>query len=47
MFLYKYNQDILQIEYPYLYCEGDKKKALALYPNIVLKCIDIGFTNEK
>jgi len=44
--LYRYNQDILMVEYPYLFCEGDKKKALALYPNIVLKCIDLKLTEK-
>ena len=42
MFLYKFNAEILQVEYPYLNLEGDKKKALALYPNIILKCVDLG-----
>lgn len=42
MFLYKFNSDILKIEYPYLCLEGDQKKFLALYPNIVLKCKDLG-----
>ena len=47
MFLYKFNAEILQVEYPYLYLEGDKKKALALYPNIILKCVDLGLQNHK
>jgi hypothetical protein len=47
LFLYKYNQEILQIEFPYLYLEGDKKKALSLYPNILLKCIDLGLSDQK
>jgi hypothetical protein len=41
MFLYKYNEDILKIEYPYLHVEGQSKKALALYPYIILKCKDV------
>lgn len=45
--MYKYNQDILSIEFPYLYLEGDKKKALSLYPNILLKCIDLGLSDQK
>lgn len=47
LFLYKYNQEILQIEFPYLYLEGDKKKALSLYPNILLKCVDLGLSDQK
>ena len=42
LFLYKYNADILAAEFPYLCKHGTEKKALALYPNIVLKCVDIG-----
>jgi len=42
MFLYKFNQDILQIEYPYLHLQGEEKKFLALYPNILMKCKDLG-----
>lgn len=42
MFLYKFNLDILSIEYPYLHLKGDQKKFLALYPNILLKCKDLG-----
>lgn len=42
LFLYKYNGDILQVEFPYMCLENETKKALSLYPNIVLKCIDIG-----
>ena len=41
MFMYKFNEDILKIEYPYLHLEGDNKKFLALYPNILLKCKDL------
>jgi hypothetical protein len=46
MFLYKYNGDILKIEFPYLYHEGIEKKALALYPYIVLKCKDLNIENK-
>ena len=42
LFLYKFNLDILKIEYPYLHLEGEEKKFLALYPNMLLKCKDIG-----
>ena len=42
MFLYKFNLDILSIEYPYLHLQGEQKKFLALYPNILLKCKDLG-----
>ena len=42
MFLYKFNLDILQIEYPYLHLQGEEKKFLALYPNILMKCKDLG-----
>ena len=42
MFLYKINAELLKIEYPYLCLEGPTRKYLALYPNILLKCIDIG-----
>ena len=45
--LYKYNGEILSAEYPYLTLEGDVKKALALYPNIVLKNKDLGEIAEK
>ena len=41
MFMYKFNEEILKIEYPYLCLEGDNKKYLALYPNIILKCKDL------
>lgn len=47
LFLYKYNSEILNIEFPYLCIKGDKKKALALYPNILLKCIDLGISDKK
>ena len=46
MFLYKFNQEILKIEYPYICLEGDQKKALALYPNIIFKCKDLGAKAE-
>lgn len=42
LFLYKYNQDILNIEYPYLSLSGQEKKYLALYPNLLLRTIDLG-----
>ena len=42
MFLYKFNEDILKIEYPYLCTSKDEKKFLALYPNIMLKVKDLG-----
>ena len=42
MFLHKFKAEILQVEYPYLSLEGDTQKKLSLYPNIVLKCVDIG-----
>ena len=41
MFLYKYNEEILKVEFPYLYLEGPNKKGLALYPYIVLKNKDL------
>ena len=47
MFLYKFNAEILELEFPYLYLEGDNKKALALFPNIILKCVDIGVQETK
>ena len=46
MFLYKFNQEILKIEYPYICLEGDQKKALALYPNIIFICKDLGAKAE-
>ena len=45
--LYKYNGEILKAEYPYLTLEGDNKKYLALYPNIILKNKDLGDIGEK
>ena len=47
LFLYKWNGDILKVEFPYIYLENDTKKALSLYPNIILKCVDIGAQYEK
>lgn len=47
LFLYRFNSEILQLEYPYLFLEGDRKKALALYPNIILKCVDLGVSDQK
>ena len=47
MFLYKFNKDILGVEYPYLCLEGSTKKHLALYPLIALKLHDIGLEREK
>lgn len=37
----------MQLEFPYLFLEGDRKKALALYPNIILKCVDLGLSDQK
>jgi len=37
MFLYKFNAEILQSEFPYLSLENDTKKSLSLFPNIILK----------
>ena len=37
MFLYKFNAEILKNQFPYLCLEGEIKKALALYPLIILK----------
>lgn len=45
--LYKFNGEILKAEYPYLTLEGDTKKFLALYPNIILKNKDLGDLGEK
>ena len=42
LFLYQFNGDILKVEYPYLTLEGQQKKYLALYPNIMLRCKDLG-----
>ena len=36
MFLYKFNHEILQIEYPYLFVENQDTKKLSLYPYIIL-----------
>ena len=47
MFLYKFNSDILKIEYPYLCLNGKEKKHLALYPLIMLKCVDLAIQHEK
>ena len=41
MFLYKFSGEILRTEYPYLTLEGQAKKHLALYPNMVLKVKDL------
>jgi hypothetical protein len=46
MFLYKFNAEIIKIEYPYLYVEGSEKKGLALYPYIILKCKDLNIENK-
>jgi len=43
--LYKFNEDILKLEYPHLCTEGDTKKLLPLYPNILLKCNDLKENN--
>jgi len=41
MFLYKFNQSILETEFPYLWLQGTTKKGLGLYPNFIMKCIDL------
>ena len=47
MFLYKFNAEILQEEYPYLYLENETTKSLSLFPNIILKQVDIGVHLDK
>jgi len=47
MFLYKFNADILKVEYPYLCLTGSERKHLALYPLIMLKCVDLGIQADK
>lgn len=42
MFLYKFNADLLSTEFPYLCLQGTEKKYLALYPLMMLKCVDLG-----
>ena len=41
MFLYKFTGEILRTEYPYLTLEGQQKKYLALYPNMMLRLKDL------
>jgi len=41
MFLYKFNHEILQIEYPYLFVENQDTKKLSLYPYIILNSKNI------
>lgn len=36
MFLYKFNHEILEIEYPYLFVQNQDTKKLSLYPYIIL-----------
>ena len=47
MFLYKFNKDILSTEFPYLCLEGTTRKGLGLYPNIIMKCIDMKLPEDK
>jgi hypothetical protein len=41
MFLYKFNHDILKVEYPYLFVENQVEKRLALYPYVILNSKNI------
>ena len=41
MFLYKFNHDILNVEYPYLFVENQVEKRLALYPYVILNSKNI------
>jgi hypothetical protein len=47
MFLYKFNHEILQVEYPYLFVQNQDEKRLALYPYIVLNSKNINMAESK
>ena len=41
------NTSILELEYPHLMVRGSEKKKLKLYPNIIVKCKDLGIQKKK
>jgi hypothetical protein len=47
LFMQKLSTEIAETEYPHLCIKSDEKKKLALYPNIVVKCKDIGLETKK
>ena len=47
MFLYKFNHEILQMEYPYLFRENQELKKLSLYPYIILNSKNINMEDSK
>lgn len=47
LFLHKFNQDILELEYPHLLITNLERKKLTLYPGIIIKCKDIGYHESK
>lgn len=47
LFLHRINIEILEAEYPHLCLKGEVKKKLTLYPNIIVKCKDIGQERQK
>ena len=47
IFFHRINLQIIEAEYPHLFIKGNEKKKLTLYPNIILKCKDIGMEKKK
>ena len=41
------NTSILELEYPHLMVRSSEKKRLKLYPNIIVKCKDLGIQKKK
>jgi hypothetical protein len=40
--MHRFKKDILELEFPFLMLKKEQKKKLGLYPEILLKCKDIG-----
>jgi len=45
--MHRFKKEILEYEFPYLMLKQVEKKKLDLYPNIILKCKDIGLEKTK
>lgn len=47
LYLHRINVEILKVEYKHICVEGVEKKKLTMYPNIIVKCKDIGQEKNK
>lgn len=47
LYLHRFKPEILEAEYPHLTIKQNEKKKLSLYPNIIIKCKDVGLENSK